>query len=90
MVVSAARDIMPHRPCSTALWVMVSLKQRTESCPSAAGRFQHNSKDKTKHQQNAVPMNQTLLSLTAGNLQDSGDLQSLRPSRSAHCLDSMA
>lgn len=90
MVVSAARDIMPHRPCSTALWVMVSLKQRTESCPSAVGRFQHNSKDKTKHQQNAVQMNQTLLSLTAGNLQDSGDLQSLRPSRSAHCLDSKA
>ena len=76
-------DKMLHRKFSAALWMMVSFKQRTKSCPSSVGRFQHSSKNKPKQNtSNGVQMNETLLSMVAGNLQASGELQSLGPCRS--------
>lgn len=87
MVISAVIYIMPHRQCSPALWMMVCFIQRTKSCPSRVGRFQHNGKKKkkktrTKHQQNGVQMNQTLLSTVPGNWQTVGDSWSLGHARS--------
>lgn len=53
MVISAVIYIMPHRQCSPALWMMVCFIQRTKSCPSRVGRFQHNGKKKKT--QNKTP-----------------------------------
>lgn len=82
MVISAVIYIMPHRQCYPALWMMMCFIQRTKPCPSRVGRFQHNGKNRTKHQQNGVRMNQTLLSTVPGNWQTIGDSQSFGHSRS--------
>lgn len=37
----------------------LSFKQRTKSCPSRVGRFQNNSKNKTKHQPKGAQRNQS-------------------------------
>lgn len=82
MVISAVIYITPHRQCYPALWMMLCFLQRTKSCPSRVGRFQHNGKNRTKRQQNGVQMNQTLLSPVPGNWQTIGDSQSSGHSRS--------
>lgn len=48
MVISAVIYITLHRQCFPALRMMVSFIQRRKSCPSRVGRFQRNSKNKTK------------------------------------------
>lgn len=58
MVISAVIYITPQ----TMLHSLVddlSFKQRTKSCPSRVGRFQNNSKNKTKHQPKGAQRNQS-------------------------------
>lgn len=47
MVISAVTLVL-RKQCFLAQWMVASFIQRTKSCPSGAGGFQHNGKNKTK------------------------------------------